>query len=343
MQSQEFLDIGRHCKEPSCNQLDFLPFKCPSCRLDFCSEHWRPPAGHRCSNYNEAKADIRIPTCPLCSQPIPFPPSHDPNAAMDAHLSTSCPVLLPDRALAASGHSSKKSPNQCSAPSCKTKMIVPIECEGCHHKFCPSHRWKSDHACSSISASSSSSGASSRSQSARKKTLGGIFGRSSTAASSSSVNGTGSRTPGAAGLAALRRAQQSRIDKHSTAQVKASTPSAAVPSHAPTLASKHLTPTFASPGAVESDSDVEIVSFKPATSQNKTAAAAAGQKALASVGVASKTDKRARAEQESKRKALEARAKKGLLTETEKLQYATLQALAQREGKDGGDASCVVG
>ncbi|KAG0666945.1 hypothetical protein C6P46_003655 [Rhodotorula mucilaginosa] len=317
MQSQEFLEIGRHCKEPSCNQLDFLPFKCPSCHLDFCAQHWRPPTGHRCSEYNEAEADNRIPTCPLCSQPVPFPPSQDPNAAMDAHLSTSCPVLLPDKA-----PSTKKSPNQCSAQGCKTKMIVPIECDECRRKFCPSHRWKSDHACSTLSSSSSTSSSSSsgtsRSTNRDKKGFGGMFARAS-------PNGAGSRPPVAAGLAAIRRAQQARIDNNAKSSPRDG-------SSLPTRAPKALS------AAADPDSDVEIVSYKAA---GQTKSTAAGKKALASIGVASKTDKRARAEQESQRKALEVRAMKGLLTEAEKLQYATLQALAQKEGEK--DSNCVVG
>ncbi|GAA5869479.1 hypothetical protein JCM3774_001463 [Rhodotorula dairenensis] len=330
MQSQEFLDIGRHCKEPSCNQLDFLPFKCPSCHLDFCSEHWRPPKGHTCADFDEAKADNRIPTCPLCSQPVPFPPSQDPNAAMDAHLSLSCPVLHPERATKTS-----RSPNQCSASGCRTKMIVPIECEGCHRKFCPSHRWKSDHACSSRSSGASSSSSSSDSSQARiqdKKGFGGLFTRSS-------GPGGAFRAPGAAGLAALRRAQQTRIDSASTTPASGAASEKASPSAAkPGVAPRRKT---TAPAPADSDSEVEIVSFKAAAGPNKTATA--GKKALASVGVDSKTDKRARAEQESKRKALETRAKKGLLSETEKLRYATLQALAQKEGKNGDDASCIIG
>lgn len=262
---------------------------------------------------------------------------------MDAHLSTSCPVLLPDKA-----PSTKKSSNQCSAQGCKTKMIVPIECDGCRRKFCPSHRWKSDHACSTLtpssSTSSSSSSGTSRSTNRDKKGFGGMFARAS-------PNGAGSRPPGAAGLAAIRRAQQARIDNN----IKSSPRDGSVlPTKAPTSVS----------AAADPESDVEIVSYKAA---GQTKSAAAGKKALASIGVASKTDKRARAEQESQRKALEVRAKKGyvlrvlnspfpfisdlthfpilhsrsLLTEAEKLQYATLQALAQKEEEK--DSNCVVG
>lgn len=201
-------------------------------------------------------------------------------------------------------------------------MIVPIECDGCRRRFCPSHRWKSDHACSTLSSSSSASSSSSselsRSTNRDKKGFGGMFARSS-------PNGAGPRPPGAAGLAAIRRAQQARIDNNT----KLSPRNGSSP---PTMTPKAVS------AAAHPDSDVEIVSYKAA---GQTKSAAAGKKALTSIGVASKTDKRARAEQESQRKALEVRAKKGLLTDAEKLQYATLQALAQKEGEK--DSNCVVG
>lgn len=169
-------------------------------------------------------------------------------------------------------------------------MIVPIECEGCHRKFCPSHRWKADHACSNrssgVSSSSSSFSDSSQPHDRDKKGFGGLFARSS-------GSNAAPRVPGAAGLAALRRAQQNRMGSKGKD---------ASPKPGPVSQRR-------STADADSDPEVEIVSFKPATGQNKTNTA--GRKALASVGVASKTDKRARAEQESKRKALEARAKRG--------------------------------
>lgn len=176
-------------------------------------------------------------------------------------------------------------------------MIVPIECDGCRRRFCPSHRWKSDHACSTLSSSSSASSSSSselsRSTNRDKKGFGGMFARSS-------PNGAGPRPPGAAGLAAIRRAQQARIDNNT----KLSPRNGSSP---PTMTPKAVS------AAAHPDSDVEIVSYKAA---GQTKSAAAGKKALTSIGVASKTDKRARAEQESQRKALEVRAKKGYVLPT---------------------------
>ncbi|KAJ8291742.1 AN1-type zinc finger protein 2A [Rhodotorula toruloides] len=321
MQSEEFLDIGRHCKEPSCNQLDFLPFSCPSCHEDFCADHWRPPAGHKCPKFDPAKADNRIPSCPLCSAPVSFPPGTDPNIAMDAHLSTACPILNPSLA----SKPAAKPANECSARGCKTKMIVPIACDKCGLKHCPKHRFSSDHGCRALQAGVANGKTGDKGGAGVKKAFGGLMSKAAAS----------TRQPASAnlaGLAALRRAQQAK-----------STPRAP-PSAAKSVATSAPLGSAANPLVLDSsdgdDSDVQILSSKPVKGPG-SAAGGGSKKALASVGIASKTDKRALAEQESRRKALEARAKKGLLTETEKLQYATMQALAVKNGgKSKGGEGC---
>merc|ERR1711977_571757 len=44
--------IGAHCQYTYCNQLDFLPFRCESCRGTFCLDH-RSESGHHCQNGGE--------------------------------------------------------------------------------------------------------------------------------------------------------------------------------------------------------------------------------------------------------------------------------------------------
>ena len=41
----EFTNIGKHCK--TCNQYDFLPFKCDLCSNFFCLNH-KTPESHNC-------------------------------------------------------------------------------------------------------------------------------------------------------------------------------------------------------------------------------------------------------------------------------------------------------
>ncbi|GAA6057095.1 hypothetical protein JCM3770_002077 [Rhodotorula araucariae] len=336
MDSTEFLDIGRHCSEESCRQLDFLPFSCPSCQLPFCQEHWRPPSGHKCSSYDPLVADNRIPSCPLCSTPVSYPPGTDPNGPMDAHLSTACPVLHPHLA---SSTARTKSPNECHAMRCRVKMVVPIQCDACGHKFCPAHRHANDHACRARTAAGPGASRQLHAQGNPgrvKKTFGGLLsGAGKNTAASSSAPTPSARTkpagPSLAGLAALRRAQQHAREP-------------AMP-----------VGTSANPLVLDSssseDSDVQVLSArKPPTSGRPSAGAGAGvgavknpSPALAATGLRGAGSKRAAQEQESARRALEVRAKKGLLTEDEKVNYATMQAMQAKQGrKTGGEDACVL-
>ncbi|KAL4695997.1 hypothetical protein H8958_011801 [Nasalis larvatus] len=43
----EFPDLGKHCSEKTCKQLDFLPVKCDACKQDFCKDHFTY-AAHKC-------------------------------------------------------------------------------------------------------------------------------------------------------------------------------------------------------------------------------------------------------------------------------------------------------
>lgn len=236
-------------------------------------------------------AQNRIPSCPLCSAPVSFPPGTDPNIAMDTHLSTTCPILNPSLA----SKPAPKPPNECAARGCKTKMIFPIACDKCGLKHCPKHRFASDHACRGLQAGSANGKTGEKGSTGVKKVFGGLMNKATPS----------TRQPASsnlAGLAALRRAQQAK----STTRAP---PSASAPSE-PVKASAPLG-SAANPLVLDSDgydSDVQIISSKPAKGGLPTGG---GKKALASVGIASKTDKRALAEQESRRKALEARAKKG--------------------------------
>ncbi|KAI9296105.1 hypothetical protein K502DRAFT_364460 [Neoconidiobolus thromboides FSU 785] len=48
-QVMEFPDIGEQCTISSCNQLDFLPFKCNNCLKTFCPSHFQSTE-HPCTN-----------------------------------------------------------------------------------------------------------------------------------------------------------------------------------------------------------------------------------------------------------------------------------------------------
>ncbi|KAI5479980.1 zinc finger, AN1-type protein [Pseudohyphozyma bogoriensis] len=283
MNRDEFLVLGKHCQEKSCNQLDFLPFNCPCCAQPFCAEHFRPTA-HACPKYDPAKADNRIPSCPLCSTPVSYPPNTDPNLAMDSHLSTSCPILNPLAKKPKPG--SNGTMPICDAKRCSTKLIAPIQCPDCQGRFCASHRWNKDHACPG------------KAVVAGGKSVGGGSGLA--AGTKRSV------ASGHAGLAALRRAQVSISKK------------AASSTNPAPIGSK------ANPIVIDSDSDSDVQIVEPSASKtgSKASSTTGGKSKLGaalSLPPVTKVDRRAQAERNSAKKALEARAKKGLLSEQEKV------------------------
>ncbi|GAA6013715.1 hypothetical protein JCM11491_005068 [Sporobolomyces phaffii] len=345
---QAFLEIGRHCSEQSCRQLDFLPFKCPSCSLPFCASHWRPPSGHSCPSYNPSQFDNRVPSCPLCSSPVPSASaSADPNFAMDAHLERDCVVLHPERG----SSTSKTRDNVCRASKCRTKLIVEMKCDRCGGKFCPTHRYATDHNCPGQGAN----GMQEQAEPGRKG-----FGAASSWFGKKASEPTGLKkapTPrtktttfttasprdrldgmGQAGLAALRRAQQ----QAATHLHSATTSSAAAPRT--NAASSRQKPT----GEDDSDSSVEIISSKPTSPPSSKPnplprPPPKGNPARAPAPPPPKTtkaaSKRAQAEQVSARKALDARYAKGLLSETEKLRYAEMRAEEAKTGRGEGSSS----
>jgi predicted nucleic acid binding AN1-type Zn finger protein len=61
--TSEIVEFGSHCSRSDCNQLDFLPFRCPYCAETFCGEHWKIE-GHSCP-----RADNRVDVS-ICLAPV---------------------------------------------------------------------------------------------------------------------------------------------------------------------------------------------------------------------------------------------------------------------------------
>ncbi|KAI9458820.1 hypothetical protein F5148DRAFT_1219879 [Russula earlei] len=140
---QQILAVGRQCSHPSCHLVDFLPFKCQHCANSFCADHFKP-ASHSCAKYDEAKFNRVAPDCPLCNDPVPIPPGEDPNIRMERHLTMDCSVMT--------GRSQKANTTpKCARPKCGKLLFAQIQCDKCHQKFCPEHRFPSSHNCASIS------------------------------------------------------------------------------------------------------------------------------------------------------------------------------------------------
>ncbi|GAA5926352.1 AN1-type zinc finger protein [Sporobolomyces koalae] len=298
---QSFLEIGRHCSEASCRQLDFLPFNCPSCRLPFCASHWRPPLGHPCQSYDPNKYDNRIPSCPLCSTPVPplsTDQTEDPNVAMDAHFSDSCRTLHPDLVAKTNNGGSRsgriEDKNECQVSKCHTKLVVvKIECRECRGQFCSTHRFPTDHRCQERRQLNLRN--QQQQTSVRGKPFGNLFGSKSDSGTRKGIGQTG--------LAALRRAQvQARL------ALENNPASASIPSGA------------------QKDT-VRAKAATTGTSLENESAPRAKPKVVS---------KRAQAEQASQLQALEHRYRRGLLSENDKIKYAQLQAeQAQSSGRNG--------
>ncbi|ROT42900.1 AN1-like zinc finger protein [Sodiomyces alkalinus F11] len=115
--------LGKHCEFDYCNQLDFLPFFCQSCRKTFCLDH-RTEGAHNCANAG-AWAQRR----------------------RQAELAK--PSVGQGRQLR-----DTVSQKPCASPSCKTTIgtsLVPgVHCASCNRDYCLKHRLKEDHDCKNL-------------------------------------------------------------------------------------------------------------------------------------------------------------------------------------------------
>jgi AN1-type zinc finger protein 1 len=115
--------IGKHCQYEYCNQLDFLPFLCQSCRKTFCLDH-RTETSHKCVNegaWAERKRKAEL-------------AKHNIGEGRTLH----------DRV----------SEKPCATPACKTVIgtsLKPgVHCSSCNRDYCLKHRLKEDHDCKNL-------------------------------------------------------------------------------------------------------------------------------------------------------------------------------------------------
>lgn len=113
--------IGAHCQLEYCHVLDFLPFKCQSCKGTFCLDH-RSEYAHKCINegaWAKARAAERASESPLPSKPSLY--THD---------------------------------QQCSDPACKTliytSLVTGVHCTRCNRHYCLKHRMEEEHNCKNL-------------------------------------------------------------------------------------------------------------------------------------------------------------------------------------------------
>ncbi|XP_023603832.1 AN1-type zinc finger protein 2A isoform X2 [Myotis lucifugus] len=132
----EFPDLGKHCAEKTCKQLDFLPLKCDVCEQDFCKDHFTY-AAHKCPF--AYKKDVQVPVCPLCNRPIPIKKGEIPDVVVGEHMDRDCGCRP--------GKKEKVFTFRCSKKGCKKKEMLPVACDQCHGNFCIQHRHPLDHSC----------------------------------------------------------------------------------------------------------------------------------------------------------------------------------------------------
>ncbi|KAI0036440.1 hypothetical protein K488DRAFT_41129 [Vararia minispora EC-137] len=142
---RHMLAIGHQCSQSTCNLVDFLPFKCQHCSLQFCGEHFLPQR-HSCPKYDEFQHNRVAPDCPLCGEPVAIPPGEDPNIRMERHLSQECTVMT--------GKTKQSKTPRCARAMCNKVLYAPIKCDKCKLEFCPTHRFPATHNCSSIGSTS---------------------------------------------------------------------------------------------------------------------------------------------------------------------------------------------
>ncbi|KAM4697914.1 AN1-type zinc finger protein 2A-like [Rhinophrynus dorsalis] len=158
----EFPDLGKHCSESTCKQLDFLPLKCDACEQILCKDHITY-ALHKCRS--AYKKDVQVPVCPLCNTPIPIKRGQTPDIVVGDHIDRDCKS---DPAQQKRKIFTKK----CARPGCKQKELMKVICDECHGNFCLKHRHPLDHDCKGKTAPISRAGHAAllRSQASSSKT-----------------------------------------------------------------------------------------------------------------------------------------------------------------------------
>ncbi|KAF1830247.1 AN1 zinc finger protein-like protein [Decorospora gaudefroyi] len=118
--------IGAHCQMPYCHILDFLPFRCESCKGTFCLDH-RTEYTHNCPKQGEWAR----------------------RKAGSTQNSTTNTPLAPKPSV-------YNNDQQCADPRCKTFINTAraqaSHCPRCNREYCLKHRFEQDHNCTTTPA-----------------------------------------------------------------------------------------------------------------------------------------------------------------------------------------------
>ena len=120
MADTDLESIGRHCQYEYCGQLDFLPFRCESCRSTYCLDH-RSETAHKCPNAGEW-ARRRA------------------GNNQENRVAPEKPNIY--------------NSEQCYHVSCKTLINTlkdpGVRCPNCNRQYCLKHRLREEHECAKV-------------------------------------------------------------------------------------------------------------------------------------------------------------------------------------------------
>ncbi|KAJ9492807.1 hypothetical protein VN97_g408 [Penicillium thymicola] len=123
MADTDLESLGRHCQYEYCGQLDFLPFRCESCRSTYCLDH-RTETAHQCPREGEW-ARRRNGTN---------------NTGQENRSAPEKPSIY--------------NTDQCAHTQCKTLINTlkdpAVRCPQCNHQYCLKHRLREEHECAKI-------------------------------------------------------------------------------------------------------------------------------------------------------------------------------------------------
>lgn len=123
------------CADDHCRMIDFLPFKCAQCGLNFCKDHyWEHIETSEACKLKDNQAVV----CPICKERLNPRPGENPNVTWARHE----PYC----------RGKPKKQNVCPVPGCKEKLTITnkYQCGVCKVTFCMKHRLPEDHPCKEV-------------------------------------------------------------------------------------------------------------------------------------------------------------------------------------------------
>ncbi|CAM6096252.1 unnamed protein product [Calypogeia fissa] len=133
--TEAFPNLGRHCAEETCHQLDFLPFECDCCKKMFCLDH-RSYKAHDCT-----KADLKdtsVIICPVCTATVKKVFGEKEDSTLQKHNdSRDCNPAL------------RSVKPKCPVKGCKELLTFSnkYNCKSCRKDLCLKHRHSTAHVC----------------------------------------------------------------------------------------------------------------------------------------------------------------------------------------------------